>query len=198
MKYDNKLLDIVKNKKFKTFWHCVDYLLLAGYTVIEAFGVAIQEFGYDKVFQDVAFVRYWSSDKNSNVIQTVDGSYTFERPIDPFTGMIITSDFHSELTLGLIDDTNIHLNGLYSVYRKWLAQGKIDRPQPEIENTCSVINIKNLTPFIIEFLKDSSLMQFGYDVIVDGKPPHNPPAGPNIGDLQRQMLRRTPNFRDIR
>lgn len=170
MDYNKELIEIVKNKKFKTFWHCLDYLLLAGYTPIEAFGITIQEFGESRVFTDVAYFRvrlgleetnsegllyglpsYRITETGDITINAQDGSNV--RRIHPPIKYVVS--------LGLIDTGNVHLSGLYAVYRKWLMEEKFLTPQDEIENTCEQIKIKGLSDFILDYLSKISETHFG-------------------------------------
>ncbi len=145
-----ELIDIVKDKNFKTFWHCLDYLLMAGYKPIEAFGASIQEFGESRIFSDVAFIRVSFGLEHIREMHSMGMAALHERerlglPI----AQIFTNDYMDDLgntvsrvhppisytvTVGLIDDGNIHLAGLYSVYRKWYVEGKFSYPQTEIED----------------------------------------------------------------
>jgi hypothetical protein len=164
MNYNKDLIEIVKNKKFKTFWHCLDYLLLAGYPPIEAFGITIQEFGEGRVFTDVAYFRvrlgldersqermFYGLGNDDNVI------------IEAHSGNVVR--IHPQIkyvvTLGLIDSGNVHLSGLYAVYRKWLMEEKFLTPQEEIEETCEKITIKGLSDFILDYLSKISESHFG-------------------------------------
>src|ERR1035437_160120 len=112
MKYNKELIEIVKNQKFKTFWHCLDYLLLAGYKPIDAFGITMQEFGESKVFSDVAFIKVQLGleERHQNIAHIdINGDH-----IDYRNGNVVR--IHPEINflvrVGLIDSSNIHLSGL--------------------------------------------------------------------------------------
>ncbi len=152
MKYSKELLELVTKKEFKTFWHCLDYLLMAGYPPIDAFGVSIKQFGESNIFSSVAFIRMEHD----------------TRPI-MFTGQLQQVGTTSTLIVGLIDDTNIHLDGLYTVYRKWLIEDRMTK-QHEIENTCEVIKTIVLTPFILDYLVKISKLHFGVDTFISHIP----------------------------
>ena len=168
MNHNKELVDIVKNKNFKTFWHCLDYLLLAGYTPIEAFGVSIQEFGEARVFTDVAYFRvrlgldersqermlYGLAPDNDLTVNAHNGNNIIR--IHPPVNYVVS--------LGLIDDGNVHLSGLYTVYRKWLMEEKFLTPQEEIESTCEEIKIKGLSDFILDYLSKISESHFGMKI----------------------------------
>lgn len=199
MTYDDELLKIVKGKQFKTFWHCVDYLLLAGYPPLEAFGVSLKEFGYTKIFTNVAFVRYTSNSENGNQVMVLGNGNHVIAGLDPYEGVDRFIHFRSEFVVGLIDDTNIHLDGLYTVYRTWLMTERYTKPQAEIEDTCDIINVRGLTPFIIDYLKNTSIEHFGIDVVKEMNRSFNRPTQPpepraytsaELRHMQEQVLRR--------
>lgn len=146
MTYSKELVEIVKRQKFKSFWHCLDYLIMAGYSPIDAFGISIKEFGEARIFSDIAFIRY-------------DNIYT---PL-MFDGVVRLQ--RDKLNIGIVDDTNIHLSGLYKHYRSFLAKGENQEPQPEIENTCEIIKIPFLGIFILDYLIEQGEKHFGYKII---------------------------------
>lgn len=145
MKYEKELVDIVKKKEFKTFWQCLDFLLMAGYTPIDAFGISLQEFGESRIFSSVAFAR-----------------------LEPRISMNFASSLYQEyqpptLLIGLIDDSNVHLSGLYATYRKWIFEGRFSF-NPEIEATCERVSINEMTPFIYDYLLTTSTLHFGFEI----------------------------------
>jgi len=146
MKYSDELIEAVKKQNFKTFWHCLDYLIMAGYTPIDAFGISLKEFGETRIFSDVAFIRREKYFKSL----IFDGNLRLEK---------------ETFMVGTIDETNIHLSGLYKHYRSFLSKGDDQVPQPEIENTCDIIKIPFLGIFIIDYLIDIGEKHFGYKII---------------------------------
>jgi hypothetical protein len=162
MKYTQELIDIIRNKEFKTFWHCLDYLILGGYSPIDAFGITIQEFGENKIYSNVAFLKI---DERINIL---------DYPI--------MSPPKSKILIGLIDETNIHLSGLYDTYRKWLSEGKLPN-QIDIEETCENLEIDSLPIIIIEYLHEVSEKHFGYSLFRTKNPsPHRKPLESFIED----------------
>lgn len=184
MKYSSELLDIVKNKGFKTFWHCLDYLLLAGYSPLDAFGVTVKEFGNDKILSDVAFIRYTDNTKTNNKVLDlatthINASGDAIMGFDPYTARERDTTFRSEIVVGIIDETNIHLEGIYSVYRKWWVESKLSAPVKDIESTCEILTIRNLNLFIIEFLRGCSETKFGYNLFVEISKNWKPNSSPD-------------------
>ncbi len=151
MKYDKNLIKLIEEKNFKTFWHCLDYLLLAGYSAIEAFGVALKHFGESRIFSSVAFIRMERWEKNH--LTPWNDRYNLIR--------------QPSIIIGLIDDSNIHFDGLYKVYRENIN----DRLScsPEIEETCEIIKISSLTPVIIHYLSNQSEKHFGVKSFIISK-----------------------------
>lgn len=177
MKYDSKLIDIVRDRKFKTIWHCMNYLQLAEYSIFDSFDLSMKEYGGEKIFSRIAFVR----GEVTNIIHPYN---LF--PINTYT-----------ITVGLIDDTNIHLHGMYKIYRKWLGDGKSTNSNSEtniidveLENSCEKIVIKNITPLILDFLNNESLGQFGHKIYIEKQHSvnHNPPT---LVDLTEEDIRPT-------
>jgi hypothetical protein len=143
MKYNKELDTLIKNKNFKTFWHCLDYLLLAGYKPLDAFGLTMREFGEDRIYSDVAFIKF----NNKAEVNTFTGEINFKR---------------GNFTIGLIDENNIHLSGLYNLYRKSRSDGTMSIGAIEIEETCEIIKAE-LTPFIVDYLHGVSIKHFGFE-----------------------------------
>ena len=143
MKYDEQLIEIVKNKKFKSFWHCLDFLIMAGYPTMDAFGVSLQEFGEARIYSDVAFIRIEESRK------LIGDRFSY-------------SDKKNDLKIGIIDDTNIHLSGLYSTYRTWISERK-QIGYSDIEATCETFEIPELSPFLMDYLKKVSKLHYGFE-----------------------------------
>jgi hypothetical protein len=143
MKYDEELIKIVKNKNFKTFWHCLDYLVIAGYPTIDAFGISLQEFGESRIYSDVAFIRTNAKFKILGRGET----YGHENKI---------------INVGIIDNTNIHLAGLYSTYRTWISEND-KLVYPDIEATCEVFVIPELNVFLMDYLLKVSKLHYGFE-----------------------------------
>jgi len=130
MKHNERLTDIIKKKEFKCFWVCYHYLIDAGYDSMDAFGYSLKEFGEDKIFTNVAFIRIDIGD----IYRTL----TYGEKVEPL------------LIIGLINETNSHLSGLYKIYLKKLSEN--NKKNLEIESTCSIVTIKKLNPVIIDYL----------------------------------------------
>ncbi len=132
MVYNQQLIDIIKKKQFKNFWVCLEYLLIAGYSKMDAFGITMKEFGSDNMFTNVAFIKY-----NNN---SVSSSLSYPR-----------TEIKNELIIGLIDETNIHLSGIYEIYMNKISI-KNSIKIKEIEDTCEIISLSNLNYLIIEYI----------------------------------------------
>jgi hypothetical protein len=143
MKYNEDLVKIVKNKKFKTFWHCLDFLIMAGYPTMDAFGISLQEFGESRIYSDIAFIRIEESRKLIG---------------DRFSH----SEKSKNIKIGIIDDTNIHLTGLYSTYRTWISE-RLQIGYSDIEATCETFEIPELNSFLMDYLKKVSKLHYGFE-----------------------------------
>lgn len=170
MKYDINLIKLIEEKNFKTFWHCLDYLLLAGYSSMDAFGISLKHFGENKIFSSVAFVRMQEYTSIPTPLSVVRDS--------------------PQLVVGLIDETNIHLDGLYTVYRKMLNSGLGNAENTyEIENTCEVIKLTELNIFILEYLIDVTVKHFGVKSFSIPEPRPSSARLHRIGDIADDMDR---------
>ena len=160
MIYNQDLIDIVKNKKFKTFWHCLDYLLMAGYTQMDAFGISLQEFGESRIYSDVAFIK-------------------IPRHTQLFNTGVYGRDDKRIIKVGILGDTNIHLSGIYNMYRTWISNGGSHIDYPDIEQTCEIIKINTLNTFLMTYLIKVSELHYGFEAFkytpseyshIDGNP----------------------------
>jgi hypothetical protein len=165
MKYAKELLELVEQKEYKTFWHCVASLVRAGYSELDSFGVALHKFGENNIFKDVAFIRNEMSSEvyNQNDIIMTQGIHdalrlqlNMDRGHEMSTRQLLTS-----LNVWIIDDTNIHLSGLYKIYREAWYNEKITEPDSSIEGTCEKITINKLSPFMLWFLDSKAFEHFG-------------------------------------
>ncbi len=145
MKREKELIDIVKENNFKTFWHCFDFLLIGGYSSMESFSVSMKVFTETQVFSSVAFTRLETNNQ-------------FHSPFFPESQARQQTNF----IIGIIDDKNMHLDGLYNIYRKWLNLDKLTT-QVEIEETAEVLKFSNITPFILKYLHELSKLHFGFE-----------------------------------
>lgn len=145
MKHDEKKLsELIKNKNFKTFWHSLDYLIMAGYSPMKAFDVSLKVFGESRIYSDVAFIRYQSD------IERQDYN-------------VINMNRISVITVGLFDDENIHLSSLFRLYQMQIISSNMLNKYDEIEETCEKITIKKLPNLIINYLSELSEKHFGFE-----------------------------------
>lgn len=172
--YNEDLIKIIKDKEFKTFWHCLDYLILAGYPNIDAIGISLKEFGND-IFKDVAFGR--------NVI-------SHNPYLDAISGHYSVTNNDNKIVIGLICDENKHLSGIYKLYREWLRKGNFSH-QNDIESTCEVIVIGGMNEFILNYLIEESVKVFGEPLFVITKNNDKTPTRSHmtIEDYERQIQR---------
>lgn len=166
MSQTEELLKIIDKKDFKTFWECLDYLKLAGYNSMDAFGVTIKKFGEENIWLKVGWV-YIEKPKSHNPIHQL----AYNRiVVDPLTG--IERDMRDipeynefNITVGLIDENNYHLSTMYSIYMKALfkVESFTTNRIPELEKTCStIIKFNNPTPIILEYLDHTFKKHFGF------------------------------------
>lgn len=139
------LKNIIERKNFKTFWHCYEFLTTASYSPMEAFSACIEQFGTDKMFDKVAF---------------------FRRNEDLWVAHSIYSNPQAtpRLMIGIINDENKHLTEFYRLYHKRYSEGEVG-VQRDIEDTCEIVKVYDITPFIMDFVMDKMFKHFDIDVI---------------------------------
>lgn len=177
MKYTAELEATLQKRKFTSFWQCLTYLQSAGFNLVDSFGLSLRQFGENRMFSNVAFARKYQQpmyDRHGEL----NAEYGFRvtqdnlRPqrfpqmathtrIGNQYDTVPVVEFHG-IELGLIDDTNIHLSGLYSVYSTSMAVGGIHYPITEIEKTCEIVQVTGLSKFFIDYVESVGLKHFGY------------------------------------
>lgn len=140
-----ELSEILTRKDFKTFWHCLDFLVIAGYPLMEAFNHSIKQFSANNIFKNVAFIRIEEPKYHLLSLENLPRKM--------------------ELKIGIISDDNIHLDGMYATYRKLLINKPYLGCEVNLEATCEVITIECSSLIILEYLSDVSLAHFGYDAL---------------------------------
>jgi hypothetical protein len=165
------LKEIVKRKQFKTFWHCYEFLTTASYTPMEAFSVCIEHYGESQMFEKIAFIR--SSDQGLYVVHNV------------YNGAP-----RAKWIIGVMDTKNEHLSKFYRIYQKRMMEGTV-KVQPDIERTCEIIQIFDITPFISDYVREHMYKYFDIDVskvqmlrVAEGKP--NTPN--DYADIRRAVV----------
>lgn len=141
MTRNKELTNFIKKKNFKTFWHCLDYLQMAGYSPMESFNLTMIEFGEDKIYSDVAFIRY-------------------EIPTHQYNGY---EENKPKLIVGILDESNIQLTDMFKMYRKMMRENENGKGyEREMENFCEKIEIMGLTSFILDYLVSVSEKNWGF------------------------------------
>ena len=167
MKNEVELLEQIRKKNFKSPWHLLDYLILAGYSIIDSYSLMLKEYPESTIYNNVAFSRYTSNNHS----------------IDYLTGLN-TTPRSNVLIIGIIDDNNVHLSGLYDVYRKFIFESSPNGGHlPDIESTCEIIRINGITPFILEHLRYVTKKYYGYEFYQMNHPIH-----PNTPSSNQQMV----------
>jgi hypothetical protein len=144
MKTRETLKEIIDKKNFKTFWHCYEFLTIASYSPMEAFSASVEHFGLDKLFDNVAFFR------TCDDLWVAHSVYTPVQSAPP------------RLIIGIINENNKHLTEFYKIYHKQYSEGEVS-VQRDIEESCEVIKIYEITPFITNFVMEKMFKNFGID-----------------------------------
>lgn len=142
---NKELSKILIRKNFKNFWNCLEYLIIAGYPLMEAFSNSIKQFGSSNIFNRVAFIRIEEPQHNLLTLRATPRKCIAK--------------------IGIIGDDNIHLDGMYSTYRKMLIYKPYLHYDTDIEATCEIITIEALSELMLDYLSDTSLQHFGYDAL---------------------------------
>ena len=144
MKTRETLKNIIDKKNFKTFWHCYEFLTTASYSPMEAFSASVEHFGLDKLFDNVAFFR------TCDDMWVAHSVYSSPQSAPP------------RLIIGVINENNQHLTEFYRIYHKQYSEGEVG-VQRDIEETCEVIKLYDITPFITNFVMEKMYKHFGID-----------------------------------
>jgi hypothetical protein len=168
MKTRETLKNIIEKKNFKTFWHCYEFLTTASYSPMEAFSACIEQFGADKMFDNVAF---------------------FRRNEDMWVAHSVYSNPQAtpKINIGIINDENKHLTEFYKIYHKRYSEGEVS-VQRDIEDTCEMVRVYDITPFIMDFVMEKMFKHYG----IDG----NKKLERRIKDMPQQVIARPNNIND--
>lgn len=176
MKYAKELEEILEKKKFTSMWQCVTYLQTSGFPTIDCIGLSLKKFGEDAMFTDVAFARQMVEVGQDGVVRQ-QSSFRTESlnrliPTRPLAIQRIEAvsyrygpsiEFY-DIELGLVDDTNRHLTGVYEAYRRNVKDGRIFDRISEIEKTCELIKITGLSEFFLDYIEVVATKHFGHSL----------------------------------
>lgn len=146
MNNNGEIEKILQKKNFKTFWHCFEFLTTASYVPMEAFNISLKHYGEDKIFDNVAFII-----NNIDLSIVYYGNRVHNRP---------------QLIIGIVREDNMHLLPMYKTYQKWYYEENICRQQ-EIETTCEIIEICEITPFIKTYLLNLMIKHYDINISFD-------------------------------
>jgi hypothetical protein len=163
-------IEVLGKDKFKSFWEALNYLLMAGYTSMDAFGISLLLFDEKRIWDDVAFIRVEGYvHESTETIMAVD-------PIDAFNGMyrqpeptvthVTKEEDLVRIVIGLLDDNTRQLWRVYDIYRKAVAtDDKYDLDGEELEKKISVIVLSKLEDLYIQLIGVMSKDYYGYDIL---------------------------------
>lgn len=169
---DEELRGIIENKNFKNFWEAYDYLLLSGYSELEGFGICLETFGENKIWDDVAFVRgeptklsntyIYNTNTNDTVNQYILGVDTYN---DNETQKLHEK---SEIVLGVINKDTEHLRKIFRFYLESCSNDVVifdtTRDVEEFEALCNERYTFKLPKLIIEYLAHTSKLHYGFNI----------------------------------
>ena len=159
---DKELKKIIEEKCFKNFWQTYDYLLLTGYSEIEGFGICLEIYGENKIWDDVAFVR-GEKTKLSNIY-----SVSFSNTDSEQTDQV---DFYDEITVGVINKNTEHLRKLFRFYAESCANDvmifDVVKNVKDFEGLCDEKYTYKLPKIILEYLIHTSKLHYGFNIFND-------------------------------
>lgn len=169
---DNELKEILEEKEFNNFWEAYDYLLLTGYSEIYGFGICLDVFGENKIWDDVAFVRGEPTKLSNTYIYNTDTTNTVNQYIlgvDTYNdNEIQTLHEKSEIVVGVINKNTEHLRKIFRFYLESCSNDVVifdtTRDVEQFENLCNERYIFKLPKLIIEYLAHTSKLHYGFDV----------------------------------
>ena len=169
---DNELKEILEEKEFNNFWEAYDYLLLTGYSEIDGFGICLEVFGENKIWDDVAFVRGEPTKLSNTYIYNTDTTNTVNQYI---LGVDTYNDnerqtLHekSEIVVGVINKNTEHLRKIFRFYLESCSNDIVifdtTRDVEEFEALCNERYTIKLPKLLIEYLAHTSKLHYGFDV----------------------------------
>jgi hypothetical protein len=169
---DNELKEILEEKEFNNFWEAYDYLLLTGYSEIDGFGICLDVFGENKIWDDVTFVRGEPTKLSNTYIYNTDTTNTVNQYIlgvDTYNdNEIQTLHEKSEIVVGVINKNTEHLRKIFRFYLESCSNDVVifdtTRDVEQFENLCNERYIFKLPKLIIEYLAHTSKLHYGFDV----------------------------------
>ena len=162
----SKEAEVIKGEGFKTFWECLNFLLIAGYTNMDAFAISLLLFDEIRMWDDFGFLRIEGYVEESEVhvvgnneVVNIDGL------VLPRGSRRIKHENKIRVFIGVLDDNTRQTAKLFDIYREALSSGKnYIEDGIEIENRIKVITFANLTELYIRFIGELSKKHFGYDI----------------------------------
>jgi hypothetical protein len=169
---DNELKKILEEKEFNNFWEAYDYLLLTGYSEIDGFGICLEVFGENKIWDDVAFVRGEPTKLSNTYIYNTNATNIVNQYI---LGVDTYNDneretLHekSEIVVGVINKDTEHLRKIFRFYLESCSNDVVifdtTRDVEEFEALCNERYTFKLPKLIIEYLTHTSKLHYGFDV----------------------------------
>lgn len=169
---DNELREILEEKEFNNFWEAYDYLLLTGYSEIDGFGICLEVFGENKIWDDVAFVRGEPTKLSNTYIYNTNTTNTVNQYIlgvDTYNDNE-TQNLHEkyEIVVGVINKDTEHLRKIFRFYLESCSNDVVifdtTRDVEEFEALCNERYTFKLPKLIIEYLTHTSKLHYGFDV----------------------------------
>lgn len=163
MTYNDKVEAIIKNNNFNSFWECFEFFDIGGFDTLTSFGISLKVFGFDNMFKNVAFMRIHNEPVREaqalGIIETFNGGQYL-------SGLNGVGDEIGidKYIIGVIDESNKHLTSLYDVYRNYLLNNDT-RPMMDIENTCRIVKLSQISGFYETVIDDASMAHFGKKII---------------------------------
>ena len=137
---DDELKNIIQEKGFKNFWEVYDYLMLSGYSELDGFGICLELFNENKIWEDVAFIR-----------------------INPSKNKV-----HEEIIIGVINENTEHLRKLFRFYLHACSNEikvfNIVQEIKDFEMLCDEIYTFKMPSILLEYLKHTSKLHYGFNV----------------------------------
>ena len=173
---DDELKGIIEGKNIKCFWELLDYLILCGYSQSDSLEICLNYYTEYDIWKNVAYAKlhHTSLLHTTNVMGHNPAGYSeYQRnPSGEITNIVHTVDkieTTEVLEVGMVDNDNNHLLGLFDFYKKSIVEGKLDFNNNfivEVEDKCKVIyNFTGLIDFVLSYLQDTGNKHFGYDIL---------------------------------
>jgi len=144
---DDELIEIIRIKEFNNVWSTLQYLIDIGCSEKEILWILPKFFTESDYFNRVAYARILGMVKHQ----------------DNHNGI---EDVEWVMFVGMIDETNYKLMGMFNSYKLAASENKIyNNEQNDLDGFCQEkYEFKNLSDKILDYFRDVAIKYYGYSL----------------------------------